>query len=133
VKTRDPETGKRAGSPYFRRTFLSEDTSEIRLYTMGGADRILVDGVADQTIRVRVVAPPKTVEVSDRSSQPSAIHVYAPLKDPPPSASALEASASPLPTRSRTRRLRTTTRPFATGGATRSSILSCRTTGTGGS
>ncbi|OLE62239.1 MAG: hypothetical protein AUG04_11020 [Deltaproteobacteria bacterium 13_1_20CM_2_69_21] len=97
IYTRDPETGKRAGSPYFRRTFLSEDTSEIRLYTMGGADRILVDGVADQTIRVRVVAPPKTVEVSDRSSQPSAIHVYAPLKDPPPSASALEASASPLP------------------------------------
>src|SRR5207245_10326020 len=64
---------------------------------MGGADRILVDGVADQTIRVRVVAPPKTVEVSDRSSQPSAIYVYAPLKDPPPSASAFEASASPLP------------------------------------
>jgi len=92
---RDPETGKRAGTPFFHRTFRSEETSEIRLYTMGGADRILIDGGADRTIPVRVVAPPKTVEVSDRSSQPSAIHLYAPLPDdpladPPPGVTALK-------------------------------------------
>jgi len=89
IYARGGQTGERASVPVFRRTFLSEDTSEIRLYTMGGADRILVEGGADRTIPVRVVAPPRTAEVSDRSSQPSAITLYAPLADPPVSAAAL--------------------------------------------
>src|SRR5216683_2471178 len=79
----DRRTGKRVQTPFFDRTFRPEDTSEIRLYTMGGHDHIDVEGVADETIPVRVVAPGKAVEVSDRSSDPSAIKLYAPLADPP--------------------------------------------------
>jgi len=83
IYARDQETKQRAEAPYFHRSFQPEETSEVRLYTMGGADQILVDGKADRTISVRVVAPPKTVEISDRSSQPSAIGVYEPLPDRP--------------------------------------------------
>src|SRR2546427_2758320 len=70
IYARDQETKQRAEAPYFHRSFQPEETSEVRLYTMGGADQILVDGKADRTISVRVVAPPKTVEISDRSCQP---------------------------------------------------------------
>ena len=83
IHLRDGKTGEKTESPYFHRTFQPDETSEIRLYTTGGADRILVDGKTDRTIPVRVVAPAKAVDITDRSSQPSAIHVYAPLPDDP--------------------------------------------------
>jgi len=83
IYARDPDTGEATESPFFRRTFAREETSEIRLYTTGGADRIRVDGSADRTIPIRAVAPPGTVEISDRSSQPSAIGLYSPLPDAP--------------------------------------------------
>jgi hypothetical protein len=90
IYARDPETGKRSEAPYFRRRFLSEETSEIRLYTTGGSDRVEVEGETEKTITVRVVAPPGTVEIADRSSQRGAIGTYAPLPDGPISASTLK-------------------------------------------
>src|SRR5205807_4136885 len=83
IYAQDRKTGKRAEAPYFDRTFLSEETSEIRLYTMGGADEIKVIGQVDKTILVRVIAPERSVEISDLSSEPSAIQTYTPLPDPP--------------------------------------------------
>jgi hypothetical protein len=83
IYERDRRTGKKVETPFFDRTFRPGDTSEIRLYTMGGQDHIEVEGVADKTIPVRVIAPRKSVEVSDRSSDPSAIRLYSPLPDPP--------------------------------------------------
>src|SRR4051812_5852663 len=85
----DAETGKRSDAPYFRRRFLSEATSEIRLYTTGGAHRIEVTGETEKTIAVRVVAPPGTVQIADRSSHQGAIGTYAPLPDGPLSASTI--------------------------------------------
>jgi len=90
IYARDAETGARSNAPYFRRRFLSEETSEIRLYTTGGRDRIEIDGTTEKTIPIRVVAPPGTVEISDRSSQPSAIDTHAPLPDGALSASAVK-------------------------------------------
>ena len=86
----DQETGKRTDPPFFRRTFRSEDTSEIRLYTAGGADRIVVVGEPERLISVRVVAPGKSVEVSDHTSKPSALDVYAPLSVAVPPAALLQ-------------------------------------------
>src|SRR6267142_1888397 len=83
IYAHDRRTGERAKAPWFDRTFRSDETSEIRLYTMGGADQIEVDGQTDKTIAIRVVAPPRTASISDRSSQPSAMKVYVPLPDPP--------------------------------------------------
>jgi hypothetical protein len=80
---RDRRTGKSAAAPFFDRTFRPEETSEVRLYTMGGEDHIDVEGAGDKTISIRVVAPERSVEVSDRSSDPSAIHLYSPLPEGP--------------------------------------------------
>jgi hypothetical protein len=83
IYSRDEQSGERASAPAFRRTFFSEETSEIRLYTMSGKDRIRIDGVADGTIPIRIIAPPDTAQVSDRSSRPSAITMErAGLRDP---------------------------------------------------
>jgi hypothetical protein len=79
IYARDGQTGERASAPFFRRTFLPEDTSEIRLYTMGGKDRVVVEGNTSRTIALRVVSPPGTSELVDRSTQPSATKVYAPF------------------------------------------------------
>jgi hypothetical protein len=59
---------------------------------LGGADRVRIEGQTGATIPVRIVAPPGTVEVIDQSSQPSAIRVYAPLPDDPPSPSTAAAN-----------------------------------------
>ena len=83
IYARDSKTGEKAASPYFWRRFLSEETSEVRLYTTGGADQVEVDGAADRTITVRLVSPEGTAQVSDRSSQPSAFHQYTALPDHP--------------------------------------------------
>jgi len=83
IYDRNRKTGKTAAAPFFDRTFRREETSEIRLYTMGGEDHIDVEGAPDKTISVRVIAPERSVEVSDRSSDPSAMHMYSPLPDPP--------------------------------------------------
>ncbi|HWE22730.1 MAG TPA: hypothetical protein VG496_02205 [Myxococcales bacterium] len=86
IYARNENSGKRAEAPFFHRTFAADDTSEIRLYTTGGSDRIVVDGKVDRTIPVRVVAPGKSVEIADRSSKTSDIDVYAPMPvaAPPP-------------------------------------------------
>ena len=43
------------GTPYFDRTFLPDETREIRLYLHGGDDRVLIEGVPGSSIMLRVV------------------------------------------------------------------------------
>lgn len=69
------------GEPFFKRTFSASETSEIRLYTMGGADHVLIDGDGAHTILIRVIAPPGTAQIEGDAK------VYVPLADPPPDAS----------------------------------------------
>jgi hypothetical protein len=85
VYARSADEGEAARVPFFHRTFLPDETSEIRLYTMGGADRILVEGTADRSIPVHVVAPERRVAVEDGSSRSSSLDVHEPLPDDPPS------------------------------------------------
>ncbi|GEJ56580.1 hypothetical protein AMYX_13210 [Anaeromyxobacter diazotrophicus] len=52
---RDPATGEPLGPPYFRRSFRPGETSEIRLYLLGGADAVVEAGERNDAILVRVV------------------------------------------------------------------------------
>jgi hypothetical protein len=51
----DAATGEAVAPPYFHRTFHAGETSEIRLYLLGGADRIVEEGERDGGIRVHIV------------------------------------------------------------------------------
>jgi len=54
-------------TPYFERTFNRDETHEIRLYLHGGADRAVVRGSAQQSIRVRIVGGGGADELIDSS------------------------------------------------------------------
>lgn len=69
-------------SPYFQRRFVPGETSEIRLYTFGGDDRVVEHGNGTDAILLRVISPPGRTLIADFSPQASATKVYAPL--PPP-------------------------------------------------
>lgn len=47
--------GGRPGPPYFRRVYLPGETREIRLYLMGGDDRVVTHPRVDSPIEVRVI------------------------------------------------------------------------------
>ncbi|HEX2168086.1 MAG TPA: hypothetical protein VHG09_12710, partial [Longimicrobiales bacterium] len=57
-----------AGAPYFQRRFLPQETREIRLYMLGGDDEVRVTGVADESIRVRVIGGGGDDVLADASS-----------------------------------------------------------------
>jgi hypothetical protein len=84
VYGRDETSGERAVNPSFRRTFLADETSEIRLYTMGGKDRVIEQGNGTGAILLRVISPPGTSELVDRSNQASATKLYTPIPAPMP-------------------------------------------------
>ena len=55
LSARDAVTGQALGPPYFHRSFRPGETSEIRLYLLGGADSVIEDGQRNGAILVRVV------------------------------------------------------------------------------
>jgi hypothetical protein len=69
-----------SAAPYFQRTFVPSETGEIRLYTMGGGDRVVEEGKGTNAILLRVIAPPGTSEIADRGPQASATRVYTPIE-----------------------------------------------------
>ena len=82
IFARDEESGERAAAPYFRRTFVPDETSEVRLYTLGGRDRVVEQGNGSGAILLRIVSPPGTSEFVDRSADQSATRLYQ-AKEPP--------------------------------------------------
>jgi hypothetical protein len=65
---RDRETGGlRSDRPVFHRVFTHGETEEIRLYLLGGDDRLTVSGEAPCSITVRVVGGKGDDEMVDRS------------------------------------------------------------------
>lgn len=65
---RDEKTGERLGPAFFHRVFHPEETSELRLYMLGGADRVQIDDAAARRIPVRVIpeAPDPRLGPEDR-------------------------------------------------------------------
>ncbi|MET0394864.1 MAG: BamA/TamA family outer membrane protein [Chitinophagaceae bacterium] len=46
--------------PFYSRRFLDKETKEIRIYSLGGSDRVEVKGVPGSRIRIRVIDPDAT-------------------------------------------------------------------------
>ena len=76
IYARDAKSDGATPDPYFRRTFLPEETSEIRVYTVGGDDRVVEQENGTDAILLRVISPPGTSELVDRSNQASATKLY---------------------------------------------------------
>ena len=53
--TRRGDSLEPEGTPFFDRTFLPEETREIRIYLHGGDDRVLIQGAPDSPITRRIV------------------------------------------------------------------------------
>ncbi|MEO6251909.1 MAG: ShlB/FhaC/HecB family hemolysin secretion/activation protein [Ferruginibacter sp.] len=69
--------GKIKNKPFYSRTFYSNETSEIRLYGLGAADKYDVSGAADKAITVRLIGGPDKDEYKDASTGSSGkIHIY---------------------------------------------------------
>ena len=66
IYARDGKSGERAPNPYLLRTFLPDETSEIRVYTMGGNDRVVEQGKGTGAILLRVI---RTVSASIRTGR----------------------------------------------------------------
>jgi hypothetical protein len=68
IYSRDERTGQRVGPAFFHRTFKPDETNEIRLYLLGGADRVVVDGASNGSILVRVIDRGNETQVLDQSA-----------------------------------------------------------------
>jgi hypothetical protein len=64
---RDERTGQRLEPAFFHRTFLPDETDEIRLYLLGGTDRVVIDGVSEERILVRIIARGEQTQVIDQT------------------------------------------------------------------
>jgi hypothetical protein len=69
VKTyrRNPQTGEKEGDPLFQRVFNRDETKEIRLYLLGGNDKVVVSGQVDRSILVRIIGGNGRDEIIDQS------------------------------------------------------------------
>jgi len=67
LSSRDPGTGQRVGAPHFHRTFKSDETDDIRLYLLGGADRVVLQGPGEKSILVRIIALGDEAQIIDQS------------------------------------------------------------------
>jgi hypothetical protein len=67
IYPRDERAGPRLGPAFFHRTFKADETEEIRLYLLGGADRVVVDGAPNGRILVRIIARGAKTQVLDQS------------------------------------------------------------------
>ena len=65
--SRDGGSGQRVGAPFFHRTFKSDETDEIRLYLLGGADRVVLQGTGEKSIPVRIIALGDQAQIIDQS------------------------------------------------------------------
>ncbi|MGH7450257.1 MAG: BamA/TamA family outer membrane protein [bacterium] len=63
----DENTGEGNGAPLFQRTFEHDETKEIRLYLLGGDDKVVVSGKVDKSILVRLIGGSGNDEIIDAS------------------------------------------------------------------
>lgn len=63
----DENTGEKNGAPLFQRTFNRDETQEIRLYLLGGNDKVVVSGKVDKSILVRLIGGSGNDEIIDAS------------------------------------------------------------------
>jgi len=67
IYRRDEQTEQRLGPAFFHRNFKGDETDEIRVYLLGGADRVVLEGAAEKSILVRVIERGGQTQIVDRS------------------------------------------------------------------
>ena len=72
----------RRGQPWYRRTYRPGETREVRIFTRGGADTVVVRGAGPARIMVRVIAAPEAVVID--SSRHGRVGRYGLVWDPDP-------------------------------------------------
>jgi hypothetical protein len=65
----DEASGEALGPPFFHRRFRARETSEIRMYLLGGADRVVEEGDRDGAIHVRVVRDDPGAAAEQRAAE----------------------------------------------------------------
>jgi hypothetical protein len=81
LSVRDAATGQPVGAPYFHRTFRPGETSEIRLYLLGGADAVVEQGEKSEAILVRVVRDDPGAAAVAKAAQAGGPGAGAPTSD----------------------------------------------------
>jgi hypothetical protein len=64
------------GSPHFRRRFVPEETSEVRLYLHGGGDSLGISGTSRARVMVRVIGGDGADVLGARSTLPDNMRIY---------------------------------------------------------
>src|SRR5262249_6808723 len=64
---RDGQTGARLGPAFFHRRLKADETNEIRLYLLGGKDRVRLAGPGPGKILVRIIEGGDNAEILDES------------------------------------------------------------------
>jgi hypothetical protein len=71
---RDADTGEKREDLLFQRTFLRRHTKEIRLFLMGGKDKVVVSGPAESSILVRLIGGKGQDEIIDQGRAKTIIY-----------------------------------------------------------
>lgn len=71
---RDGQTGEKREAPLFARAFKRSETKEIRLFAMGGKDKIVITGPAERSILVRLIGGKGEDEVVDQARAKTVVY-----------------------------------------------------------
>jgi surface antigen Omp85-like protein len=72
-RRRDEKEGT-IGTPFYSRIFSDLETQDIRVYLLGGDDKVVVDGPGTSTTTVRVIVGEGDAEITDNSGKGVAIY-----------------------------------------------------------
>jgi hypothetical protein len=75
----DEKNGAKNDTPLFQRTFNRNETREIRLYLLGGNDKVVISGKVDKSILVRLIGGSGKDEIIDSSKVNGAFLDFIPL------------------------------------------------------
>lgn len=75
----DENTGEKNSAPLLQRTFERNETQEIRLYLLGGNDKVVVSGKVGKSILVRLIGGSGNDEIIDSSKIKGAFLDFIPL------------------------------------------------------
>lgn len=71
---RDAQTGEKREELLFARTFQRNETNEIRLFTLGGKDKVVISGPGAKSILVRVIGGKGEDEIVDQGRGRTAVY-----------------------------------------------------------
>lgn len=74
IYKRDAQTGEKREELLYSRTFKRNETNEIRLFTLGGKDKVVINGPGEKSILVRVIGGKGDDEIVDQGRARTVIY-----------------------------------------------------------